>query len=138
MSTVCPATVNVVDRTVALDAFDATDTNTVPLPVPESGDTVAQGAGLDATHEQFDPLVLITIAPIDGSGPNGVPRPAVSIVALHDRPACDTWNGCPPMVSVPDRATVVEFGATEYSSVPGPAPDSPPVMAIQLGPGTVL
>jgi len=42
------------------------------------------------------------------------------------------------MVSVPERDMGVELGSAENVSVPGPVPDAPEVIVIQLGPGTVL
>jgi hypothetical protein len=102
--TVWPAIVSEADRATVEDAFDDTSTLSVALPVPATGATDAHVASLEALHEQFGPLAVTTIVPPDAAVPKGLPSPVVSNVTLHGRGSCVIWKGCPPIVSVPDRA----------------------------------
>src|SRR5262245_24616868 len=125
MLTVWPAIVSTASRPVVDAAFDCTVTPIVPLPELDVGATVTQAALLDAVHAQFDPFAVMPICPTPPVDPYGDPSSDVSIVRLHASASCVTWNGCPPIVTVPTRGTVVEFGSTEYSSVPDAVPDPP-------------
>jgi hypothetical protein len=136
--TLWPAIVSVPDRATVESAFDETPTVSVALPVPVNGATDAHAASLKALHEQFGPFAVTPIVPDASAGPNGLPRPVVFSVTLHASGSWVIWNGCPPMVSVPVRAYVVELGSIWKTRVPGPVPDAPDVTVIQLGPGTVL
>jgi hypothetical protein len=138
MPTLWPAMVRFVDRGVVEPALEVAVRLMAPLPVPDVGARVAHAAPLDAVHEQFGPLAVTLMVPAPPAEPNGLPLEEASTVMLHAMPASVIWNGCPPMVSPPDRATVVEFAATEYARVPGPTPEAPEVTVIQLGPKTVL
>lgn len=136
IGTVWPPIVNVVERGAA-EALAATFTKTVPSPAPVSGKIEAHESALDAVHEQLGPFVVTPIVPAPPADPKGLPRPDVSTVTLHARPACVMRNDCPPMASVPEREVVVEFGSTEYTSVPDSVPEPPDMTEIQLGPSTV-
>ena len=104
--------VSVADRDASV-VFAATVTKIVASPVPDVGAMPAHGCALDAVHEQVGAFVVMAIEPDPPGWPNGLPRPEVSTVTLHARPACETWSVSPPIVSVPLRAVVVEFGSTE-------------------------
>jgi hypothetical protein len=93
-------------------ALVETETESVRLPVPEAGDTVAHVTLLEAVHEQFGPFAVMPMVPVAAPVPNGLPSPVVFSVTLHGSGSCVTRNACPPMISVPDRAKVVEFGST--------------------------
>ena len=127
-----------VERGDTEDAFELAVTPTVPLPVPEDGASVAQVAPLDAVQEQLLPLVVTAIRPVPPADPYGLPEPDASRLTLQDKGCSVIWKGCPPIEMVPERRTVVELGAVEYTSVPGPVPEPPEVIEIQLGPVTVL
>src|SRR3954452_19900466 len=71
--------------------------------------------------------------PVPPAGPQGDPSLDVSSVTLQATASCVTWNVCPPIVRLPTRGTVVEFGLTPYTSVPDAEPDPPDVMETQLG-----
>jgi hypothetical protein len=109
---VCPAIVSAPDRWTVDAAFDATNTLIVALPLPDAGDSVAQGTLLEADHPQFAPLAVTPTEPLAVPDPYGDPRFDVFTVTLHDRASCATVNVCPPIVMVPVRGTVVEFAST--------------------------
>jgi hypothetical protein len=44
-------------------AFDVTVMPTLPLPVPEAGETVAKAAPLDAVHAQLLPFAVMPMRP---------------------------------------------------------------------------
>ena len=94
-------------------AFERIDAVIVALPVPDPGVTAVHATLLDAAHEQFGPFVVTPITPVAAPDPNGLPSPVVFSVTLHGSGSCVIWNGCPPMISAPVRANVVEFGSTE-------------------------
>jgi hypothetical protein len=112
-STVWPAIVSAPDREPVDAAFDEIVTPIAPLPVPDGGVTDAHETSLDAVHEQLGPLVVTPIVPVVPPDPNGVPSPVVLMVTLQGSASCVIWNTCPPIVSVPVRENVVEFGSTE-------------------------
>lgn len=120
-------------RATAEPAFDCIVTPTVPLPVPDVVFSDAHGTPLEAVHEQFEPFVVTAMRPEPPAGPYGLPRLDVSTVTLHARASWVTWNAWPPIMSVPTRGTVVEFGATEYTRLPLASPLPPEVIEIQLG-----
>jgi len=136
-STDWPPIVTLPVRVAIEPAFDPTLTMTVPSPVLDDGATDAHDDPLDADHEQLGAFVVTPMLPTPPATSNGPPRVDVLSVTLHVRPACVIWNNCPPMLNAPARGVVVVFGATEYSSVPGPSFEPPDVIVIQLGPVTV-
>src|SRR5688572_22682390 len=94
-------------------ALEVTPTVISPLPVPPVAESETHGMSAAAFHWQLLPLVAIRSVPLPAAGPTGVPSDDVSMVTLH---ASGSWlmtNGCPPMVSVPERGAVVELAATE-------------------------
>ena len=93
IGTTCPATVRSVVRGVVEPPFDVMVTDNDPLPVPDTGESVAQGAVLLATQEQFAPLAVMPLEPtFPAAGPYGLPRFVVSIVTLHAKQSCVTRN----------------------------------------------
>ena len=111
--TVWPATFSVPARPAADVAFDEMLTPIAPFPVPVLAVSVAHGTSLVADHAQFDPFAVMPIVPVAPPDPYGEPRPVVLMVTLHASASCVTWNDWPPIVSVPVRGRVVEFGSTE-------------------------
>ena len=111
--TIWPAIERLAKRSVVDSTFDRTVTMMAPLPVLDDGATDAQVTGLDATHEQFGPFMVMPIVPPPALTPNGLPSPDVSIVALQTSASCVMWNDCPPIVKFPDLGYVVEFASTE-------------------------
>src|SRR4029077_2128490 len=105
----CPPIVNGVDRGDR-GGFEPTVTNTVALPVPDSGETAAHDCALDALQAQLGAFVVTPIEPLPPADPNGPLNPEVSRVTLHARPSCAMCSVCPPTVSVPLRGVVVELG----------------------------
>jgi hypothetical protein len=99
---------------VAVDAtLEAAVTPMVALPVPDVVVSEAQGAPLDAVHEQLAPLVTIPSSPLPPLAAYGSdPRELVSTVTVQANASCVMTNDWPPIVSAPDRATVVGFGST--------------------------
>jgi hypothetical protein len=67
----------------AANAFEATATLTVALPVPELGESVAQVALLEVTQEQLGPLAMTLMVPKPPLDPNGLPSPEASVVTLQ-------------------------------------------------------
>ena len=65
----CPAIVSVPDRPLIDPAFEAAVIPTDPFPVPDDGDTDAQGTPLDAVHEQFAPFAMIATLPAPPATP---------------------------------------------------------------------
>lgn len=51
--------------------------------------------------------------------------------AMGPAAACVTVNGCPAMVSVPERWVLPEWAATAYATTPPPDPLAPDVIVIQ-------
>ena len=89
------------------------DTLTVPFPVPLGGDTVAHEAPVDAVQAQFDGMAVMPIVPVPPPEANGLPNFDVSSEKLHASGCSVIVNGLPPIISVPERETVVEFPSTE-------------------------
>ena len=135
---VWPPTVSVVARGVTELALDAMVTPTVPLPLPEVGDTVAQPALLEADQVQLAPLAVMPMVPAPPPAANGLPRAEVSTVTLQDSACSTTVNSVPPMEIDPVRLVVVELGSAVYPNVPDVLPEPPEVTVIQLGPKVVL
>src|SRR5258706_3242934 len=93
-------------------------TTSVPFPVPDDGVTDAHESLLDAVHEQFEPFMVMPIEPTPTAGPDGLPSPVVSTVALQASGSCVIWNGCPPITSPADRPTRLKFEPTLLHDVP--------------------
>src|SRR5262249_19521785 len=113
MLMVCPAMVIVPVRPVAEAALGEIVTPIVALPLPVVGASAAHGALLDAVHEQFEPFAETAIVPVPLPDAYGDPSVLVSTVTLQASASCVITNGCPPIVNVPLRCTVVGLGSTE-------------------------
>jgi hypothetical protein len=107
----------------------ATDSETVPLPVPEPPEvTVIHEAPLDEV--QLQPLVPLTFT-VNGPPVDVAEVDVGETVKLHGAPAWLTVKVFPPAVIVAERAVPAVFAAAEYPIEPLPEPDPPLVTASQ-------
>jgi hypothetical protein len=80
---------------------------TVPVPVPDGGETVSHAAPLVAVQAQLVPLAVTVNVPLPAvAGTEAVVDESVNV---HGTPACVTVNVWPPAVIVPVRDAVSAF-----------------------------
>ena len=110
MVNVFPPIVRVPDRPLLL-ALDATVYDTVPLPVPLAPTVIViQPALLVAVHAQslaVDVTLTLPLLALDATDALDELN-----VIVHVTPDCVRLKVLPATVSVPDRALLLEFGAT--------------------------